>query len=200
MKYDIDERNIPNTFAPTCENKMFSISDIVGGLKFGIFVYKKFPKDVARHVWAEHARRVKTDQKKHDEETKKVKEYKAKPKQDCHIRYLAEEYLNARNTSRVYWMVEKVCTLQTFQLKKFLYYLADMINEDLLDKRTEEIELSPNFLSDEFLDKIPSGDITGTIERICKLDDSKNQLLSFLSSILGRVGGYYEIKSEISHV
>jgi len=97
-------------------------------------------------------------------------------------------------------MVEKVCTLQTFQLEKFLHYLADIINEDLLDKRTEGIELSPNFLADEFLDKIPSGDIAETIERICKLDDSKNQLLSFLSGTLGRIGGYYEIKSEISHV
>jgi len=44
MKYDIYERNIPNTFAPTCENKMFSISDIVGGLKFGIFEKKNSQK------------------------------------------------------------------------------------------------------------------------------------------------------------
>jgi len=200
MKYDIYKINIPNTFAPTCENKMFSISDIVGGLKFGIFEHKKFPPEVAKRVWTEHARRVKIAEKKFDEEKKKINVYKAKPKQDYDIRYLADEYLSTRNTARTYWMIEKVCTIQTFQLKKFLYYLADMINENLVDNRTDEIEFSSNFLSDEFLDKIPSGDVANTIEKICKLDDTKNQLLSFLSSILGRVGEYYEIKSKLSHV
>ena len=206
---DPTEYNIPNTFAPHITNKKFSVSLLAGSIKYGCFDTKKFHPDVANRVWAEFHKQMKIKQKKHDEQKKDLETYKQKTKPDSDIRYLADQYLISRfggprfhGTS--YWMIERVCALNTHQLKKFLDELAKLIDDELVDRRTEENrqlrqqgEEPKHTLIDEFLDAISLGTQAFVIDKICKLDDSKNELLSFLSGTIGCIGGFYKDKNEL---
>jgi len=200
MKGDPYEENIPNTFWSNCGNKKFSVSMLVGALKFGIDP-RKFPSDIEKRVWVEHKRQLEIDQKKREKKEKELEAFKQKTKQDSDIRYLADVYLSSRFQGTSYWQIEQVCSLKTQQLKKFLDELAKLINDELVDRRTKEIKQlhqqwnKPKYiLIDEFLDAIPLGTQANVIDKICKLDDSKNELLSFLSSIIGCIKGYYKDK------
>jgi len=206
MKGNPYEENIPNTFAPNCINKKFSAASLAFGLRRGFVDRKKIPPDIAKLAWAELHRQTERDQKIRKKQEKDLETYKQKTKLDSDIRYLADQYLTSRfggprfqGTS--YWMIERVCNLNTHQLKIFLEELAKLINDELIDRRTEEIKQlhqqwkKPKYiLIDEFLDSIQLGSQAKVIDKICKLDDSKNELLSFLSSIIGCINGYYKDK------
>jgi len=207
MKGNPYEENIPNTFAPNCTNKKFSVSMIAGGLRRGFIDRKKIPPDIAKLAWAELHRQTERDEKLRKKQEKDLETYKQKTKLDSDIRYLADQYLTSRfggprfhGTS--YWMIERICTLNTHQLKKFLDELAKLIDDEMLDRRTEENrqlrqqwkELK-HTLIDEFLDAIPLGTQAFVIDKICNLDDSKNELLSFLSGTIGCIHGFYKDKT-----
>ena len=209
MALDPYEENIPNTFAPICKNKMFSVAMIAFGLKKGMFDRKKIPPDIAKRAWDELHRQIERDEKKRKKQEKELGEYKQKTKLDSEIRYLADQYLASRfgghrfqGTS--YWMIERACSLNTHQLKIFLQQLAMMIKDELVDKRIEKNRQryqkwdKPKYrLVDEFLDAIPLGTEEDVIDEICKLDDSKNELLSFLSGTIGCISEYFQYRSEL---
>jgi len=46
LKGDPTEYNIPNTFAPRCRTNVFSVNQIIHGLRFGFFQLDKLPNDV----------------------------------------------------------------------------------------------------------------------------------------------------------
>jgi len=201
MKGDPYEKNIPNTFWSNCRNKKFSVAMLVGALKFG--VAKNLPPDVAKRVWAEHERQVGINRKKTEKKEKELEAFKQKTKQDSDIRYLADEYLLSRYQGTSYWIIELACSLKTHQLKKFLEDLAKLIDDEMLDKRIEkklqrcDSKIPKYRLVDEFLDAIPMGNQEHVIDEICNLDDSKNELLSFLSGTIGCIKGYYQDKPEL---
>jgi len=206
MKLDPYEENIPNTFAPHVRNKMFSVALIAFGLKKGMFDRNKIPPDITKLAWAELHRQISRDEKKRKKQEKELKAFKQKTKTDSEIRYLADQYLLSRfggprfhGTS--YWMIERACNLSTDQLKIFLDELAKLINSELIDKRIEKNPLGwkePKYiLIDEFLDAIPLGTQANVIDKICNLDDSKNELLAFLSGMIGRIYEYYQEKPEL---
>lgn len=199
MKGDPYEKNIPNTFWSNCRNKKFSVAMLVGALKFG--AGNNLPPDVAKRVWAEHKRQLGINQKKREEKEKDLEVFKQKTKQDSDIRYLADVFLSSRFQGTSYWEIERVCSLKTLQLKKFFEELAYLIDDELHDRRKEKNPLGwkePKYtLIDEFLDAIPMGNEEHVIDEICKLDDTKNELLSFLSGIIGRIKGDYKDKPEL---
>ena len=203
MKGDPYEKNIPNTFAPNCRNKKFSVAMLAGSLKYGFIDTKKFPPDVAKRVWAEQHKQFKIHQKEREEKEKELEAYKQKTKQDYDIRYLADVYLSSRFQGISYWIIERVCSLKTLQLKKFLEELANLIDDELLDRRIEkkhqrcDSKIPKYRLVDEFLDAIPMGNQEHVIDEICNLDDSKNELLSYLSGTIGCIKGYYKDKPEL---
>ena len=43
---DLSERNIPNTFAPKCKAKFFSINDLIFTLQLGLVKAEDVPKEV----------------------------------------------------------------------------------------------------------------------------------------------------------
>ncbi|MDD9813349.1 MAG: hypothetical protein OXU37_03645 [Thaumarchaeota archaeon] len=53
------ERVFQNTFAPECENHELSVGQIIVGLGFGAFKYRKLPPEVRKAVDEEMRRRVK---------------------------------------------------------------------------------------------------------------------------------------------
>jgi len=200
MKGDPYEENIPNTFAPNCINKKFSVALLAGSLKYGLYDTKKFPPYVAKRVWTEFDRQMEINRKKTEEKKKELEEYKQKTKLDSDIRYLADEYLSSRFQGTSYWLIERACSLKTHQLKKFLEELAKLINDEMVDTRIEKNhqrwEDSNHKLIDEFLDSIPLGTQEYVIDKICNLDNSKNELLAFLSGTLGCIEGFYQGKLE----
>jgi len=209
MGLDPYEQNIPNTFAPHVTNKKFSAASLAFCLRRGLIDRKKIPPDIAKLAWAELHRQTERDQKLRKKQEKDLETYKQKTKLDSDIRYLADQYLTSRfgglrfhGTS--YWMIERVCTLNTHQLKKFLEGLAKLIDDELVDRRTEEIRQlrkqwkePKHTLIDEFLDAVPLSTQAYVIDQICKLDDSKNELLSFLSGTIGCIEEFYKDKTEL---
>jgi len=201
MKVDPYEKNIPNTFWPNCRNKKFSAAMLAGALKY--VDAKKFPPDVAKRVWAEQHRQFVINQKKTEKKEKDLEAYKQKTKLDSDIRYLADQYLLTRYQGISYWIIERACSLKTHQLKKFLEELAKLIEEEMVDRRIEknrqrcDSKIPKYMLVDEFLDTIPMGNQEHVIDEICNLDDSKNELLSFLSGTIGCIKGYYKDRAEL---
>jgi len=208
-RIDPEKESIKNTFAPNLSNKKFSVSMIACGLRRGFIDRKKIPPDIAKLAWVELHRQTERHEKLRKKQEKDLETYKQKTKPDSDIRYLADQYLISRfggprfhGTS--YWMIERVCALNTHQLKKFLDELAKLIDDELVDRRTEENrqlrqqwEEPKHTLIDEFLDAIPLGTQAFVIDKICKLDDSKNELLSFLSGTIGCIGEFYKDKTEL---
>jgi len=212
LTFDPYKENIPNTFAPNCENKKFSISMIGFGLRRGFIDRNKIPPDIAKLAWDELDTQIDREQKKRKELEKELEVFKQKTKTDSEIRYLADQYLLSRfggprfhGTS--YWMIERACSLNTHQLKIFLHELIRLIKDELVDKRNEKNRQryekwdKPKFrLVDEFLDSIPLEYQDDIVEQICKLDDSKNDRLAFLSGINGCIYGYFEYRPELKDI
>jgi len=59
MKNDPNEKNIPNTFLPLCDEKVFSVKYLTGLLRHGCVSLDRMPKDVAEKVENELSRRGK---------------------------------------------------------------------------------------------------------------------------------------------
>src|SRR3972149_2085104 len=143
MKDDPYEENIPNTFAPNCRNKKFSVAMIACGLRRGFIDRNKIPPDIAKLAWDELHRQIERDEKRREKQENELGEYKQKTKLDSEIRYLADQYLASRfgghrfqGTS--YWMIERACSLNTHQKKVFLHELARLIKDEFVDKRAEK--------------------------------------------------------------
>jgi len=133
---------------------------------------------------------------------------------DFEIRDLVYEYFTSRSNGSSYETNEKICSLKTSQLKKFLQELVLVIKENFVDRRAERrrdlVEedpglkegnsgIIPHDLGDEFLDKISLGGYEEVIEKVCKLDDSRNELLQFLGFTSGRISMYFENKRTKSY-
>ena len=54
---DPNKRDIPNTWLPRCESKMFSINGLIVAMNHGFCHVDDFPPDVRQRVWKELARR-----------------------------------------------------------------------------------------------------------------------------------------------
>lgn len=66
------ERVFKNTFAPSCESQELSASDIVTGMRFGVFKYRHLPLEV-RVAVDEEIRRMKEEDKSRDADDWKLK-------------------------------------------------------------------------------------------------------------------------------
>jgi len=136
---------------------------------------------------------------------------------DFELKELVGKYVHAKLTpsdSR-YETVEKVCPLRKTDLRKFLEYFVNFLNENFIDRRAElrkfyvdevpdlkagDSGIYPHDLGDKFLDTIAFVLIKEVIADNCNLDDTKNELLSFLSFTGSRTCMYFKPKNDFPGV
>ena len=86
MELDPYAENIPNTFAPNCTNKKFSVSMIACGLRRGFIDRNKIPPDIAKLAWDELHRQIERDEKRREKQENELNAYKQKAKLDFEIK------------------------------------------------------------------------------------------------------------------